>query len=97
MLWSEVVEATLGIEAWDGDEAALVLDLARDVAHSTERRFAPLTAYALGLAVGAAVAGAAPGSSDGLLVAREHRTAFLRGHVQALLTALEQHTEDRDV
>lgn len=95
MLWSEVVETTLGVQAWDGDEAALVLDLAREVAHNTERRFAPLTAYALGLAVGAAASDGAPGGA-GNLVSRDHRAAFLQGHVDALLAALAQHTDDRD-
>jgi hypothetical protein len=51
--WSDEVAATTGIEAWDAVETDLLLDLARDVAHGTERRFAPLTAYALGVAVGA--------------------------------------------
>jgi hypothetical protein len=50
--WSEQVESVTGIEAWDRVETDLVLDLAREVAHGTERRFAPLTAYALGVAVG---------------------------------------------
>lgn len=95
MRWSEVVETTLGIEAWDGDEAALVLDLARDVAHGTERRFAPLTAYALGLAVGAAAADGAPGA-EGRLVSREHREAFLRSQVAALQSALETFAADRE-
>ena len=56
MRWSERVEETLGIEAWTSKETELVLDLARDVAHGTERRFAPLTTYALGVAVGMAAA-----------------------------------------
>lgn len=34
-------------------EAEAVLDLARVVAHGAQRRFAPLTAYALGLALSA--------------------------------------------
>lgn len=40
----------LGLPSVDDEEAALVLDLARAVAHGWERRFAPLAAYALGLA-----------------------------------------------
>ena len=52
MRWSEQVEAVTGIEAWDRVETDLVLDMAREVAHGTERRFAPLTAYAIGVAVG---------------------------------------------
>ncbi len=35
------------------DEATALLDLARVTASRTQRRFAPLTAYALGLAIGA--------------------------------------------
>lgn len=35
-------------------EAEAILDLARVVAHATERRYAPVAAYALGLAMGAA-------------------------------------------
>jgi hypothetical protein len=35
-------------------EADAILDLAREVAHNVERKYAPIAAYALGLAVGAA-------------------------------------------
>lgn len=59
MRWSEQVETTTGIDAWDATETDLVLDLARDVAHGVERRFAPLTAYALGVAVGRSLGEAA--------------------------------------
>lgn len=40
----------LGLPSLDDEEAELVLDLTRAVAHGWERRFAPLTAYALGVA-----------------------------------------------
>lgn len=69
MRWSEQVEAVTGIESWDRVETDLVLDLARVVAHGTERRFAPLTAYALGVAVGRQLgedAGDAAGRQDAL-------------------------------
>lgn len=48
----------LGPEAQgvDEDEAEAVLELARAVAHASERRAAPVTAYLVGMAV----AGAAP-------------------------------------
>jgi hypothetical protein len=36
------------------EEAEVVLDLAREVAHNVERKYAPIAAYALGLAVGEA-------------------------------------------
>lgn len=63
MRWSEQVEAVTGIEAWDRVETDLVLDLARLVAHGTERRFAPLTSYALGVAVGRQLGDAAGGAA----------------------------------
>ena len=47
--WLEAVRTELGVDPVD---QALVLDLARDVAHGVARPAAPLTAYLLGLAVG---------------------------------------------
>lgn len=64
MRWSEQVASTTGIEAWDRVETDLVLDLAREVAHGTERRFAPLTAYAIGVAVGMQLGDAAATAED---------------------------------
>lgn len=40
----------LGIGPLNGDEETALLDLARDVAHNTERRYAPLTCFLVGLA-----------------------------------------------
>ena len=45
--WPERYSAALGVELTD-DEIDAILDLARDVAHGTERRFAPLSAYLAG-------------------------------------------------
>lgn len=50
--WPDRVAAALGVEALTDDQVATVLDLARDVAHGTERRFAPLTTFLAGVAVG---------------------------------------------
>jgi hypothetical protein len=47
--WLAAVQAELDVAPVD---QALVLDLARDVAHGVARPAAPLTAYLLGLAVG---------------------------------------------
>jgi hypothetical protein len=47
--------ARLGVSL-DGAVVTRVLDLARDVAHGSERRFAPLTAYVVGAYVAAATA-----------------------------------------
>ena len=46
--------AALGVAGLTGDEQRLLLDCARDVAHLTQRRFAPLSTFLLGVAVGAA-------------------------------------------
>ena len=82
MRWSEQVEALTGIEAWDRVETDLVLDLARDVAHGTERRFAPLTAYAVGVAVGQALGDDATTAED--------RQDALRRLVTALTEAVSE-------
>jgi hypothetical protein len=50
--WPDRVAAALGVEALTDDQVETVLDLARDVAHGTERRFAPLTTFLAGVAVG---------------------------------------------
>jgi hypothetical protein len=47
--WTAAACAALGVDAPD---QALVLDLARDVAHGVARPAAPLTAYLMGVAVG---------------------------------------------
>lgn len=80
MRWSEQVEAVTGIEAWDTVETDLLLDMAREVAHGTERRFAPLTAYAIGVAVGRQLGEAA---STG-----EERQDALRRLVMQLVEAI---------
>ncbi len=41
----------LGLPHLSAEEVTAVLDLTRVVAHGVERRFGPLTAYALGLAM----------------------------------------------
>ena len=47
--WLDVVGAVLGVDAADVPVDDL-LDLTRDVAHTVERKYAPLTTYMLGLA-----------------------------------------------
>jgi hypothetical protein len=52
--WVATVGDDLGLSV-DGDRMTrLVLDLARDVAHTVDRPAAPVTAYLLGLAAGRA-------------------------------------------
>jgi hypothetical protein len=48
--WTAAVCAELGV---DQPDTMLILDLARDVAHGVARPAAPLTAYLVGIAVGA--------------------------------------------
>jgi len=50
--WAESVCRALDIDTAIGADQAVVLDLARDVAHGVLRPAAPLTAYLLGVAVG---------------------------------------------
>ena len=83
MRWSEQVEAITGIEAWDAVETDLVLDMAREVAHGTERRFAPLTAYAIGVAVGRQLGDAA--------ATAEERQDALRRMVMQLVESVPPH------
>ena len=45
--WPERYSAALGLDLSD-EEVGTILNLARDVAHGTERRFAPLSAYLAG-------------------------------------------------
>ena len=44
--------AALGVPPLSADEQERVLAWARDVAHGSERRYAPLTSFLLGLALG---------------------------------------------
>ena len=47
MDWPDRYSAALDLDLTE-DEVEAILDLARDVAHATERRFAPLSAYLTG-------------------------------------------------
>lgn len=51
--WLETAADELGVAPLERREIDALLDLARDVAHGTERRYAPLTAFLLGVHVGA--------------------------------------------
>lgn len=64
--WLTVVARELGLEVLSETDG--LLDLTRDIAHGTERRFGPLTLYLLGQAV------AAGGDRDALI-------ARLRAHL----------------
>lgn len=59
----EALAGRAGTAPLSAEEIDEVLDLARVVAHTTERRFAPLTAYAAGLAL----AGTSPEERAGRL------------------------------
>lgn len=67
--WTEAACAELGLDAVDAN-VKLVLDLARDVAHSVVRPGAPVSAYLLGLAVGR---GADPADAAARLTALAER------------------------
>ena len=50
--WLDRLAEELGVPPMTNDEARALLETTRDVAHSVERRFAPLSAYLIGVAVG---------------------------------------------
>lgn len=50
--WLQRYAERLGVPALTDAEVAALLDLARDVAHGTERRFAPLSTFLAGVLVG---------------------------------------------
>jgi hypothetical protein len=50
--WLDQVADALGVERISGEELGAVLKLARDVAHGVERKFAPVSTFLLGVAVG---------------------------------------------
>lgn len=51
--WLERYAEALGVPPLTEDEVGALLDLARDVAHGAERRFAPLSTFLAGVAAGA--------------------------------------------
>ena len=50
--WLDRLADELGVERLSRRELGVILKLTRDVAHSVERKFAPLSAFVLGVAVG---------------------------------------------
>lgn len=74
MAWPDRLAAALDEEPLTDEEQQLLLELSRDVAHGTERRYAPLSSFLVGLALGRS--------------ARDDRRAELArfvGHVRLLL------------
>lgn len=51
MDWPERLAAALDVTPLSPTETAAILDVARDVAHATERRYAPLSTFLLGVAL----------------------------------------------
>lgn len=71
MGWLERYADELGVAELTDEEVARLLVLARDVAHSTERRFAPLSTFLAGVAVGAGDTGRAIALDRAVVVAEE--------------------------
>lgn len=55
--WLDRAAAALGEDAVAPGELGALLKLTRDVAHGVERKYAPLSAFLVGLAVGRRTAG----------------------------------------
>jgi hypothetical protein len=53
--WLEELASALAVERLSREETGAVLKMARDVAHGVERKFAPLSTYLLGVAVGISI------------------------------------------
>ncbi|MBW3621385.1 MAG: molybdopterin-guanine dinucleotide biosynthesis protein MobA [Actinobacteria bacterium] len=83
MDWLHRYADELGVPRLTDAEVARLLDLARDVAHGTERRSAPLSTFLAGIAVGA--------SGGGRDVALDRAVAA----AEQLLDAAARPTEDR--
>ncbi|HEV7897019.1 MAG TPA: DUF6457 domain-containing protein [Planosporangium sp.] len=68
--WTAQVRAALELAPAHPEEQKLVLDVARDVAHGVLRPAAPVSAYLLGLAVGAGADPVAAAATISKLAAR---------------------------
>ncbi len=55
--WIDQLAETLGEDTLTARETAVLLDVARDVAHRVERKITPLSTFLLGAAVGRGLAG----------------------------------------
>jgi uncharacterized protein DUF6457 len=76
MDWPERYSAALELELTEA-EVETILDLARDVAHATERRFAPVSTYVTGKYVARRVAEGLTSQAalaEAVAVARELRS-----------------------
>ena len=74
--WLDDLADALGEPRISGDELGAVLKLARDVAHRVERKFAPVSTFLLGVAVGQRTAAGTP---------RDEAFTAAAGTVRALL------------
>jgi len=57
--WIDQLAEALGEDTLSARETAVLLDVARDVAHRVERKITPLATFLLGSAVGRSLAGGA--------------------------------------
>jgi hypothetical protein len=81
--WMNEAARALGEEGMQAEEVAIVLRLARDVAHGVERKMAPIAAYMVGAAVGRADA-----SRSG------HRLEELRAAIESIRRLIPATGED---
>ena len=74
--WLDELADALGEDRISPEELGTVLKVARDVAHGTERRFAPVSTFLIGVAVGKRIASGTP-REDAFRSAVEATTALL--------------------
>lgn len=60
------IAAALGVAPLSAEEQGLLLDVARKVAHGTERRYAPLSTFLVGVAVAGAAGERTPALRNAL-------------------------------
>lgn len=71
--WTDELALALGVAALDGSQEASLLRASREVAHRTERKDTPLSAYLAGVAAGARIAGGAdPAEAFAVVLAALH-------------------------
>ncbi len=74
--WLQRLATTVGVDALSDEQAEVLLDVARDVAHGVERKATPLATFLLGAAVQRGVGGGLTHEEAFIRVVAELRTTL---------------------